>query len=133
MIRRPPRSTRTDTLFPYTTLFRSLGRHRQDRQLEHHVLSDAVRQDREPRPTPGLFSWFFTRLRRRPSLRDTLISCIREVADAAHQALGHCFHPVGPALRGFPRRPACPPGPSDTFALPPRTSCPTPPPTPRPG
>src|SRR3546814_18259796 len=29
MIRRPPRSTRTDTLFPYTTLFRSLlGRSR---------------------------------------------------------------------------------------------------------
>src|SRR3546814_17954341 len=25
MIRRPPRSTRTDTLFPYTTLFRSQG------------------------------------------------------------------------------------------------------------
>src|SRR3546814_9647895 len=25
MIRRPPRSTRTDTLFPYTTLVRSLG------------------------------------------------------------------------------------------------------------
>src|SRR3546814_20510179 len=25
MIRRPPRSTRTDALFPYTTLFRSLG------------------------------------------------------------------------------------------------------------
>src|SRR3546814_14271368 len=32
MIRRPPRSTRTDTLFPYTTLFRS---HRADyRQAE---------------------------------------------------------------------------------------------------
>src|SRR3546814_7150861 len=28
MIRRPPRSTRTDTLFPYTTLFRSHGRAR---------------------------------------------------------------------------------------------------------
>src|SRR3546814_158105 len=27
MIRRPPRSTRTDTLFPYTTLFRSTARH----------------------------------------------------------------------------------------------------------
>src|SRR3546814_2798490 len=27
MIRRPPRSTRTDTLFPYTTLFRSPARH----------------------------------------------------------------------------------------------------------
>src|SRR3546814_4108957 len=26
MIRGPPRSTRTDTLFPYTTLFRSVGR-----------------------------------------------------------------------------------------------------------
>src|SRR3546814_1599716 len=26
MIRRPPRSTRTDTLFPYTTLFRSMVR-----------------------------------------------------------------------------------------------------------
>src|SRR3546814_12485097 len=27
MIRRPPRSTRTDTLFPYTTLFRSVAQH----------------------------------------------------------------------------------------------------------
>src|SRR3546814_11454130 len=27
MIRRPPRSTRTDTLFPYTTLFRSVVEH----------------------------------------------------------------------------------------------------------
>src|SRR3546814_17265112 len=40
MIRRPPRSTRTDTLFPYTTLFRShrasvaLGRV----DVEHHRL-----------------------------------------------------------------------------------------------
>src|SRR3546814_17579264 len=32
MIRRPPRSTRTDTLFPYTTLFRS--RTRQPRRPE---------------------------------------------------------------------------------------------------
>src|SRR3546814_1781211 len=28
MVQRPPRSTRTDTRFPYTTLFRSLGRQR---------------------------------------------------------------------------------------------------------
>src|SRR3546814_5693252 len=33
MIRRPPRSTRTDTLFPYTTLFRS-RRRALDRYLE---------------------------------------------------------------------------------------------------
>src|SRR3546814_16590791 len=35
MIRRPPRSTRTDTLFPYTTLFRSAIARRRD-------LSEAV-------------------------------------------------------------------------------------------
>src|SRR3546814_15069465 len=29
LVRRPPRSTRTDTLFPYTTLFRSRGALRQ--------------------------------------------------------------------------------------------------------
>src|SRR3546814_632614 len=33
MIRRPPRSTRTDTLFPYTTLFRSICIQPQDRYL----------------------------------------------------------------------------------------------------
>src|SRR3546814_10348267 len=33
MIRRPPRSTRTDTLFPYTTLFRSLA----SPQIEGHA------------------------------------------------------------------------------------------------
>src|SRR3546814_10836351 len=32
MIRRPPRSTRTDTLFPYTTLFRSRDRERAEHQ-----------------------------------------------------------------------------------------------------
>src|SRR3546814_5300508 len=35
MIRRPPRSTRTDTLFPYTTLFRSARHRSMDRWLEH--------------------------------------------------------------------------------------------------
>src|SRR3546814_9482787 len=33
MLRRPPRSTRTDTLFPYTTLFRSLARRRRGRTV----------------------------------------------------------------------------------------------------
>src|SRR3546814_2204782 len=32
MIRRPPRSTRTDTLFPYTTLFRSVPLQRADEE-----------------------------------------------------------------------------------------------------
>src|SRR3546814_20277656 len=34
MIRRPPRSTRTDTLFPYATLFRSSRRARRWKRLE---------------------------------------------------------------------------------------------------
>src|SRR3546814_13817493 len=38
MIRRPPRSTRTDTLFPYTTLFRSPHPER-DRRADHHILA----------------------------------------------------------------------------------------------
>src|SRR3546814_20917964 len=38
MIRRPPRSTRTDTLFPYTTLFRSIAKLRAARALWARVL-----------------------------------------------------------------------------------------------
>src|SRR3546814_13477365 len=34
MLRRPPRSTRTDTLFPYTTLFRSMTKGLRDLDLE---------------------------------------------------------------------------------------------------
>src|SRR3546814_1035003 len=60
MIRRPPRSTRTDTLFPYTTLFRSLAplgllvrrvaeegaRRRELAELvAHHVLGHQDRQE----------------------------------------------------------------------------------------
>src|SRR3546814_20666921 len=47
MIRRPPRSTRTDTLFPYTTLFRSGAFDKQpvDR-LDRHVPLDHVAVDK---------------------------------------------------------------------------------------
>src|SRR3546814_20143299 len=81
MIRRPPRSTRTDTLFPYTTLFRSLKRRGQRlsiddapprdvhehavgaERLEHRRIDNmscrrVARQDRDPRVA-----------RRRPRLR----------------------------------------------------------------
>src|SRR3546814_12646467 len=44
MIRRPPRSTRTDTLFPYTTLFRSPG-HQSDRRA-HRSLAQEGRPTR---------------------------------------------------------------------------------------
>src|SRR3546814_9112617 len=61
MIRRPPRSTRTDTLFPYTTLFRSLH-HRERRRrrrcqqtttthhLHHHHSNPQPRTHRHPHP-----------------------------------------------------------------------------------
>src|SRR3546814_4466913 len=44
MIRRPPRSKRTDTLFPYTTLFRSLALDRDQRPHER-----PADKDRDPR------------------------------------------------------------------------------------
>src|SRR3546814_7720633 len=44
MIRRPPRSTRTDTLFPYTTLFRSNISERNRNQADR-LLLDACRLD----------------------------------------------------------------------------------------
>src|SRR3546814_19872106 len=37
MIRRPPRSTRTDTLFPYTTLFRSIDKRQKILDLAHSI------------------------------------------------------------------------------------------------
>src|SRR3546814_8464921 len=45
MIRRPPRSTRTDTLFPYTTLFRSPDAG----DLEVEILVDQAQVRRRPR------------------------------------------------------------------------------------
>src|SRR3546814_7100718 len=45
MIRRPPRSTRTDTLFPYTTLFRSLLAELGEAGGELHLVLAVVRPD----------------------------------------------------------------------------------------
>src|SRR3546814_15946170 len=50
MIRRPPRSTRTDTLFPYTTLFRSEGR--AARRRRSGVSSDPCAANLRNCPTP---------------------------------------------------------------------------------
>src|SRR3546814_1420202 len=56
MIRRPPRSTRTDTLFPYTTLFRSLvlrAARRAGASRLHPALRGARPVHRELRPRGG--------------------------------------------------------------------------------
>src|SRR3546814_13456583 len=55
MIRRPPRSTRTDTLFPYTTLFRSRHIWRLEMDFRHAAViagDEAVEDLREPHPRP---------------------------------------------------------------------------------
>src|SRR3546814_11072955 len=52
MIRRPPRSTRTDTLFPYTTLFRSIVQRKRAGPVERGQLAaidpagDVINADR---------------------------------------------------------------------------------------
>src|SRR3546814_2826552 len=54
MIRRPPRSTRTDTLFPYTTLFRSPGtRSRHKRESSPSPFCDECHRC----PTPPVGPW----------------------------------------------------------------------------
>src|SRR3546814_3902190 len=78
MIRRPPRSTRTDTLFPYTTLFRSKPAPESFAELSEKVVPAVVnisttqtlkREERQdaPQPAPGspeeLFKDFFDRHR----------------------------------------------------------------------
>src|SRR3546814_4044183 len=61
MIRRPPRTTRTDTLFPYTTLFRSITRDENEDlggvaeaviavgNPAHGVVRDVVEEDEQQR------------------------------------------------------------------------------------
>src|SRR3546814_5480928 len=53
MIRRPPRSTRTDTLFPYTTLFRSRDVSRDDRLFPSRCRAHRRRASRVDRSRPA--------------------------------------------------------------------------------
>src|SRR3546814_5298945 len=58
MIRRPPRSTRTDTLFPYTTLFRSTMRP-SSASSARRATTSSMRQ--QPARAPGLMEGADTR------------------------------------------------------------------------
>src|SRR3546814_6980218 len=80
MIRRPPRSTRTDTLFPYTTLFRSerkCGAQREiyESELEGIGVGDGNRERRRWRQAPMRLD------------RDGEKSCDRERRDQHHDDL----------------------------------------------
>src|SRR3546814_19621447 len=63
MIRRPPRSTRTDTLFPYTTLFRSQGRGSAANSLVCYLLEIT---SIDPIANNLLFTRFLSEERREP-------------------------------------------------------------------
>src|SRR3546814_2408640 len=68
MIRRPPRSTRTDTLFPYTTLFRS-GREDDRPRPRRDAPARRARPHPRPRRASALQAREGTRARNRRRLR----------------------------------------------------------------
>src|SRR3546814_20994228 len=73
MIRRPPRSTRTDTLFPYTTLFRSCAAAAQT--CSHSWYLEAEEEDQRVEP-----KGFNRREDQRVILRDSVdkrVRCVR--------------------------------------------------------
>src|SRR3546814_21132981 len=117
MIRRPPRSTRTDTLFPYTTLFRSgradaratVRRHRGDRDGVHPAGARAAdgRFGARARLSggAGLSAVHRDALCPRQPARRYPLSTLRSAVDRvmrgrAHQYLG--FGLVGLVLLVFP-------------------------------
>src|SRR3546814_7645669 len=89
MIRRPPRSTRTDTLFPYTTLFRSIGPDRA-RRPGFLAIDDIVIA-----VTHGLAAdrrHVRTRARFRPALRPDVLSRRHARQKARLLLFGTVFH-----------------------------------------
>src|SRR3546814_710816 len=118
MIRRPPRSTRTDTLFPYTTLFRSL-RLKAASQVAQHLHFDRLEERLNVRP--GLGNSSVTEsvdpeadLRERPFGvfgqmaavvvdRDAKASRGRALHRARHPGIGQVLHPPPGHILWAPR------------------------------
>src|SRR3546814_15998202 len=91
MIRRPPRSTRTDTLFPYTTLFRSIGAAPHAEEFGfHQIQRDRRAIDRDERAAPA------RSLLVQPSGKDLL-------ADAGFSQQAN----IDRTLRSFPQQGKC--------------------------
>src|SRR3546814_18791801 len=100
MIRRPPRSTRTDTLFPYSTLFRS---YQPDLVMDAYRLQVTERRGlRIPGRTVDLITLAKQQLRQLGTILAT---------DTTDQCTSHlgipciCCSPVG--LLNFPSQPPC--------------------------
>src|SRR3546814_17752408 len=89
MIRRPPRATRTDTLFPYTTLFRSeteaAAMRRDLAMVESYATQDDLRRAYGERITLVEESLKTSRLGL-VNLRQSLLSLLRQAADLELQS-----------------------------------------------
>src|SRR3546814_21062370 len=104
MIRRPPRSTRTDTLFPYTTLFRST---RQEAHLRHrrkflHGPFDPVRR-RATVDGDAVFAQPFRRLGEKRAAEFRLLVGLALGPDMAGQ-VSALTHSLSPGVRSEERR-----------------------------
>src|SRR3546814_4283192 len=93
MIRRPPRSTRTDTLFPYTTLFRSLDQ-RLGQCLDEQVVDaefDALRLEGRVEFAAQLEQFVELDVDGQVDVRDRLL----RLGQAARDRLAHVAELVG--------------------------------------
>src|SRR3546814_1869182 len=91
MIRLPPRSTRTDTLFPYTTLFRSLLD--LDDQFALFVQRGGVGRDLHDQRGVGLVAE--TGLHARVLLQPNLVAALDQVAGRRRHQCDEAFEGLG--------------------------------------
>src|SRR3546814_14073199 len=105
MIRRPPRSTRTDTLFPYTTLFRSGVQFRRwaTTALKDYLLKGFVMDDerlKNPVGRPDHFDEMLARIRDIRASVKRFYQTVRDLFalsvdyDQTDRATQTCFAPV---------------------------------------
>src|SRR3546814_16996902 len=99
MIRRPPRSTRTDTLFPYTTLFRSeahTGSQRLQKHARHHQAAGIEHRGIAKVDRDGIRPMLFAqRLDTRADIAECVLPCGRlELAARFTAWIGPVQRPV---------------------------------------
>src|SRR3546814_15716905 len=96
MIRRPPRSTRTDTLFPYTTLFRSPGANRLCGLFEagrRRIVIDRAMTRSSP---------FATAAAAQELLHDPVLKAVESDDRQEASRLQPCFNRLQPAFQPLP-------------------------------
>src|SRR3546814_5391814 len=94
MVRRPPRSTRTDTLFPYTTLFRSFDQNRPPKtpyDLTKHACVNI-----QHRPSGAIYAWEFEKDGKEFTVKvegQLVFNSIMHVLNAAIDSIGLAYVP----------------------------------------